>query len=148
MVLGCKGKIVTTGIGKAGLVANKFAATLCSTGTPAVFLHAAEAAHGDLRCLKRKGRTLCFLYKGSNRDVETGSDKALRARARIPPRGVMECWSIGVLRLVRVAPADWRIQIRRVSRRLCWSESFFVRYCCVICNWNQRKASDCINSPP
>ena len=39
----------------------------------------------------------------------------------------MECWSIGVLRLVRVAPADWRIQIRRVSRRLCWSESFFVQ---------------------
>jgi hypothetical protein len=57
-----------------------------------------------------------MLDKGSYRDVETGFDKALRARAQIPPRAVMECWSIGVLRLVRVAPADWRIQIRRVSR--------------------------------
>jgi arabinose-5-phosphate isomerase len=42
------GKIVCTGIGKAGFVAQKFAAVLCSTGTPAVFIHPAEAAHGDL----------------------------------------------------------------------------------------------------
>jgi arabinose-5-phosphate isomerase len=43
-----RGKILSTGIGKAGLIARKFAATLCSTGTPAIFLHPAEAAHGDL----------------------------------------------------------------------------------------------------
>ena len=45
---GCQGKVITTGIGKAGHIARKFAATLCSTATPAVFVHAAEAAHGDL----------------------------------------------------------------------------------------------------
>ncbi len=43
-----KGKLVVCGIGKSGAVAQKITATLCSTGTPAVFLHAAEAVHGDL----------------------------------------------------------------------------------------------------
>ncbi len=47
-VLSSKGKVVVCGIGKSGAVAQKITATLCSTGTPAVFLHAAEAAHGDL----------------------------------------------------------------------------------------------------
>lgn len=48
IILHHKGKIVVCGIGKSGAVAQKITATLCSTGTPAVFLHAAEAAHGDL----------------------------------------------------------------------------------------------------
>ena len=48
VMMGCKGKILTTGIGKAGHIAKKFAATLCSTATPADFIHPAEAAHGDL----------------------------------------------------------------------------------------------------
>jgi len=47
-ILSAKGKIVVCGIGKSGAVAQKITSTLCSTGTPAVFLHAAEAAHGDL----------------------------------------------------------------------------------------------------
>jgi arabinose-5-phosphate isomerase len=47
-ILKAKGKVVICGIGKSGAVAQKITATLCSTGTPAVFLHAAEAAHGDL----------------------------------------------------------------------------------------------------
>ena len=44
----CRGPILTTGMGKAGHIARKFAATLCSTGAPAVYLHPGEAAHGDL----------------------------------------------------------------------------------------------------
>ena len=48
LVLGSPGKVVVIGLGKSGLVGQKIAATLCSTGTPAVFLHAAEAVHGDL----------------------------------------------------------------------------------------------------
>ena len=51
----CKGKVLTTGIGKAGHIARKFAATLCSTATPADFIHPAEAAHGDLGLV-------CLLY--------------------------------------------------------------------------------------
>lgn len=44
----CAGKIITTGMGKAGFVTRKFAATLCSTGTPAVYVQPGETAHGDL----------------------------------------------------------------------------------------------------
>ena len=46
--LACQGRVVVTGMGKSGHVAGKIAATLASTGTPAFFLHPAEAGHGDL----------------------------------------------------------------------------------------------------
>jgi arabinose-5-phosphate isomerase len=48
LVLACSGKVITSGIGKSGFVARKLAATLCATGTPAAYLHPAEAMHGDL----------------------------------------------------------------------------------------------------
>src|SRR5262249_5233129 len=48
MLLECRGRVVVTGIGKSGHIARKLAATLASTGTPAFFVHAAEASHGDL----------------------------------------------------------------------------------------------------
>src|SRR5271169_2645001 len=48
LILAHPGKVVVTGVGKSGHVARKIVATLCSTGTPAVFLHASEASHGDL----------------------------------------------------------------------------------------------------
>ena len=47
-LLGCKGRVVVSGIGKSGHIARKFAATLASTGTPGFFVHPAEASHGDL----------------------------------------------------------------------------------------------------
>ncbi|NBY41986.1 MAG: SIS domain-containing protein, partial [Verrucomicrobia bacterium] len=52
------GKVVLIGVGKSGLIAQKIAATLCSTGTPAIFLHAADAVHGDLGILQ--SATLLF----------------------------------------------------------------------------------------
>src|SRR5881397_1117536 len=48
MIYGCAGRVVVTGMGKSGIVARKVAATLSSTGTPSLFLHPAEAVHGDL----------------------------------------------------------------------------------------------------
>ncbi|MBI2821867.1 MAG: KpsF/GutQ family sugar-phosphate isomerase [Acidobacteria bacterium] len=48
LIAGCRGRVVTTGMGKSGIVCKKIAATLSSTGTPAFFLHPAEAIHGDL----------------------------------------------------------------------------------------------------
>ena len=48
LLAGCEGRVVTTGMGKSGLIMKKLAATLSSTGTPALFLHPAEANHGDL----------------------------------------------------------------------------------------------------
>jgi arabinose-5-phosphate isomerase len=68
-MLGCDGKIITTGIGKAGYIANKFAATLCSTATPAVFVHAAEAAHGDLGLVDDHDVMVAFSTSGKSREV-------------------------------------------------------------------------------
>ncbi len=65
----CTGKVVVTGIGKAGLVARKFAAILCSTGTPAVFIHAAEAAHGDLGLIAEHDCIVAFSTSGKTREV-------------------------------------------------------------------------------
>lgn len=65
----CDGKIITTGIGKAGYIANKFAATLCSTATPAVFVHPAEAAHGDLGLVDTHDVLIAFSTSGKSREV-------------------------------------------------------------------------------
>jgi arabinose-5-phosphate isomerase len=65
----CAGKVVTTGIGKAGYVAQKCAATLCSTGTPAVFIHPAEAAHGDLGLIAAEDVIIAFSTSGKTREV-------------------------------------------------------------------------------
>ena len=65
----CSGKVLTTGIGKAGHIARKFAATLCSTATPADFLHPAEAAHGDLGLVGRDDVVVAFSTSGKSREV-------------------------------------------------------------------------------
>ena len=69
VMLACDGKIITTGIGKAGYIANKFAATLCSTATPAVFVHPAEAAHGDLGLVDTHDVLIAFSTSGKSREV-------------------------------------------------------------------------------
>ena len=65
----CAGKTITTGMGKAGFVANKFAAILSSTATPAVFIHPAEAAHGDLGMLAPGDCIVAFSTSGKTREV-------------------------------------------------------------------------------
>ena len=65
----CTGKIITTGIGKAGHIANKFAATLCSTASQAQFLHPAEAAHGDLGAVSPGDILIAFSTSGKSREV-------------------------------------------------------------------------------
>jgi arabinose-5-phosphate isomerase len=65
----CEGKIITTGMGKAGFVAHKFAAILSSTATPAVFIHPAEAAHGDLGMLAPGDCIVAFSTSGKTREV-------------------------------------------------------------------------------
>ena len=65
----CQGKVLATGIGKAGHIARKFAATLCSTATPADFLHPAEAAHGDLGLVGPKDLLVAFSTSGKSREV-------------------------------------------------------------------------------
>lgn len=69
IVLNCRGKVVTTGIGKAGYIAHKFAATLSSTGTPAFFVHPAEAGHGDLGMLSEGDCIIAFSTSGKSNEV-------------------------------------------------------------------------------
>lgn len=65
----CPGKVLTTGMGKAGHIARKFAATLCSTKTPAVYIHPGEAAHGDLGLIDRDDCIVAFSTSGKTREV-------------------------------------------------------------------------------
>ncbi len=69
ILFNCKGKIITTGMGKAGNIARKIAGTLCSTGTPASFLHPGEAAHGDLGLLASGDVIIAFSTSGKTREV-------------------------------------------------------------------------------
>ena len=68
-LLACKGRVVTTGIGKAGFIAHKFAATLSSTGTPAFYIHPAEAGHGDLGMLDVGDCIVAFSTSGKSNEV-------------------------------------------------------------------------------
>jgi len=65
----CKGNVVTSGIGKAGIIARKISATLASTGTPSLFLHPAEAVHGDLGRVQPKDIVLILSYGGETSEV-------------------------------------------------------------------------------
>lgn len=69
ILFNCKGKIITTGMGKAGHIARKIAGTMCSTGTPASFLHPGEAAHGDLGLLAENDVIVAFSTSGKTREV-------------------------------------------------------------------------------
>ena len=69
LLAACAGKVLTTGIGKAGHIARKFAATLCSTATPADFVHPAEAAHGDLGLIGPTDLMVAFSTSGKSREV-------------------------------------------------------------------------------
>lgn len=68
-VIDCTGTVVTSGIGKAGIIAQKISATLCSTGTPSLFLHAAEAIHGDLGRVRRGDLCIVLSYGGETDEV-------------------------------------------------------------------------------
>jgi arabinose-5-phosphate isomerase len=69
MILACNGRVVVTGLGKSGLIGRKISATLASTGTPSVFLHAAEALHGDLGILMREDVVLAISQSGETEEL-------------------------------------------------------------------------------
>ena len=70
-LLACKGRVVVSGLGKTGHIARKIAATLASTGTPAFFLHAAEAVHGDLGMITPEDVLIAISYSGSVAELLT-----------------------------------------------------------------------------
>ena len=69
MICECSGAVITTGMGKAGLIAQKVAATLASTGTPSHFLHPAEAVHGDLGRVGRRDLVWAFSFSGKTEEL-------------------------------------------------------------------------------
>ena len=62
----CKGRVIVTGIGKSGIIAQKIVATFNSTGTPAVFLHSADSTHGDLGMIRNHDVVLCISKSGDS----------------------------------------------------------------------------------
>jgi arabinose-5-phosphate isomerase len=69
MIFACSGRVVVTGLGKSGLIGRKISATLASTGTPSVFLHAADALHGDLGMLMREDVALAISQSGETEEL-------------------------------------------------------------------------------
>jgi arabinose-5-phosphate isomerase len=70
LLLGCGGRVVVTGIGKSGLIGQKLSATLASTGTPSLFLHPAEAIHGDLGRIVKGDIVLAISYGGDTEEIQ------------------------------------------------------------------------------
>jgi arabinose-5-phosphate isomerase len=69
LILACKGRVIVMGMGKSGHIANKIAATLASTGTPAYFVHPAEASHGDIGMVTRDDVVLALSNSGTTPEV-------------------------------------------------------------------------------
>jgi len=70
LILDCEGRVIVMGIGKSGHIANKMAATLASTGTPAHFVHAAEASHGDIGMVTDKDVVIAISNSGKTSEIE------------------------------------------------------------------------------
>lgn len=83
MILECDGKLVVTGMGKAGLVGQKISATLASTGTESIFLHPAEALHGDLGRIRKGDIVLALSNSGETAEVNQVVPVARKIGARI-----------------------------------------------------------------
>jgi arabinose-5-phosphate isomerase len=97
LLLACEGKVIVTGIGKSGIIGQKIAATLASTGTPAFFLHSTEGIHGDLGMLEKKDIVIAISNSGETDELSqilplikrfgnklialTGKDNSTLARA-------------------------------------------------------------------
>ncbi|MCW3118587.1 MAG: KpsF/GutQ family sugar-phosphate isomerase [Chitinophagaceae bacterium] len=69
-ILKCRGRVVITGIGKSAIIGNKIVATLNSTGTPSLFMHAADAIHGDLGMIQEQDIVICISKSGNTPEIK------------------------------------------------------------------------------
>ena len=79
----CRGRVIVTGMGKSGIICRKIAATLSSTGTPAFFLHPAEAVHGDLGVIQREDVVIALSHSGETHEVLRVLEAIKRLGARL-----------------------------------------------------------------
>lgn len=70
LIFNCKGRLIITGIGKSAIIANKIVATMNSTGTPAIFMHAADAIHGDLGYILEDDVVMCISKSGNTPEIK------------------------------------------------------------------------------
>ena len=70
LIYNAKGRVIVTGIGKSAIIANKIVATLNSTGTPAIFMHAADAIHGDLGIIQPDDIIICLSKSGNTPEIK------------------------------------------------------------------------------
>jgi arabinose-5-phosphate isomerase len=83
LILGCKGRVVVSGMGKSGHIARKTAATLASTGTPAFFVHPGEASHGDLGMVMGSDVFLAFTNSGATEEIMAIAPQVKRVGAKL-----------------------------------------------------------------
>jgi arabinose-5-phosphate isomerase len=83
LLLDCRGRVIVTGMGKSGIICRKIAATFSSTGTPAFFLHPAEAIHGDLGVLQAADVILALSYSGETDELLRLLETIKRLGARL-----------------------------------------------------------------
>ncbi len=111
IILGLEGRVIMTGIGKSGAVASKLASTFASTGTPALFLHPAEAVHGDLGMVTKRDLIIALSHSGS-------TDEVLRLVPTIRRLGAKLACMTGVPESQLAQAADLVLPVR-VKREAC-----------------------------
>src|SRR5437773_9551190 len=79
----CRGRVILTGMGKSGIICQKIAATLASTGTPAFFLHPADAIHGDLGVVQGDDVVMALSYSGETGEILRLLETIRRLGARL-----------------------------------------------------------------
>ena len=118
LIRNAKGRLIVTGLGKSGHVARKIAATFASTGTPAFFVHAAEASHGDLGMITADDVILALSWSGEQPEMKNLINYAARFRdCRDRDDG-----GAGILARPRRPASCWRCRrrarpVRTISRR-------------------------------
>src|SRR5687768_14428116 len=83
ILLDCRGRVIVTGMGKSGIICRKIAATLSSTGTPAFFLHPAEAIHGDLGVIQSDDVVVALSHSGETEELLRLLETIKRLGARL-----------------------------------------------------------------
>ena len=83
VLFSCKGKVVVTGVGKSGIIGQKIAATMVSTGTPAMFLHSADGMHGDVGIIQKDDVVLAIGKSGESEELSTILPVARKIGAKV-----------------------------------------------------------------
>ena len=130
-----RGRVIVTGVGKSGHIGAKIAATLASTGTPAFFVHSAEANHGDLGMITREDAILALSWTGESSELKGIVTYSRRFEIPLIALTSGEASSLG-REAVATVPADraamptscWRCRVRRKPARMAWRQP--LRRCC------------------